>query len=281
MLDENGFGFWLKESSYTPNTVAVYLSTLRKLSSFSIPFQGLLDKTASPNTLHLRFSVLKTYAKWKKDTELLEQLTNFRRRLPAARRVAPRPPLTGDELERLIRALDWSSGVDLVIMLMAVRGFRVGDVLRLKREEIKTALETGTLAYVAKKGQRQEWGTGLFAEPLETLFHLCDRREEPWVIVADALATGEDRQNAARWNVEHRCRELRKKLKMNIYPHRLRRTRAMMYLEAVGGDVTKLTKWMGWQNVTTAYGYVDYVNREDLEQYEKQMPNLPGKPKKR
>lgn len=271
MVDEIGFGSWLQEAAYNPRTISVYLSTLRKVASFPIPFHALLDSKAAPNTLHLRYAVLNTYAKWKKDQQLLDQLAQFRRRIPSARRVKPRPPMTHAELERVMQALDWEKPVDLVIMLMALRGFRVGDVLRLQRDQIKEALETGTLAYVAKKGQRQEWGTGLFVEPLETLFHIGDRGEEPWESVADIIARGDDRHQAARWQVEYRCRQLGKELKMNIYPHRLRRTRATFYLEAVNGDVTKLTKWMGWQNVTTAYGYVDHADRDDLEGFEKKM----------
>lgn len=264
---------WMKKAGYKPGSIATYRSVLSSFLDIPDVMKKLSDSKLAPKTRHTHFSVLRSYADWSKDEILLDQLKGFRRRLPSARRKTPRPPLSPKHLVAVRESLNFDKPVDLVIGLMATRGFRVGDVVRLRREEVETGVVTKTLSYEAKKGQRLEWGTGLFWEPLETLWNLAEAGD-PWEQVADVIAKGDDaetRRVNARWQVEHRCKQIGEQLGIPLYPHRLRRTIALNYLEAVSGDITKLMKWMGWQNIATAYTYVDHVDRGELEDFEDKM----------
>ena len=269
---ENFLG-WLNQSGYKSGTVTTYRSILNSFVGTDDPIKLISSSKLAPKTRHTHYSVLRSYATWAKDEILSGQLMGFRRRLPSARRKTPRPPLSPKELGAVRESVNFDKPVDLVIGMMATRGFRVGDVVRLRREEIKEAVTTNVLAYEAKKGQRLEWGTGLFWQPLERLWELAEAGE-PWEQVADVIASGDDaerRRVNARWQIEWRCKQIGEQLGIKLYPHRLRRTIALNYLEAVSGDITKLMKWMGWQNIATAYTYVDHVDRGELEDFEDKM----------
>ena len=50
-----------------------------------------------------------------------------------------------------------------------------------------------------------------------------------------------------------------------MYPHRLRRTVAVMFLQKANNDLPKLCAFMGWRDLSTAMQYVDYAKLEDIE----------------
>lgn len=73
---------------------------------------------------------------------------------------------------------------------------------------------------------------------------------------------------AARLNVERVFSRLGEEIGLEagaVTPHRLRRTYAVNFLQAVDGDVVKLKDHMGWASLQTAMRYVDHSQREELD----------------
>jgi hypothetical protein len=93
-------------------------------------------------------------------------------------------PLEREEWFRVIDAIrdyqDLGDAMRAVLGMMAMRGFRCGDVMRMKRAEISAALETGTLSFEAKGSKRLEFAViDTFRPHLEALAAI-DTRWIPW-----------------------------------------------------------------------------------------------------
>ncbi len=258
--DLNKFHNWLVSRGRDPTTADLYVINVRIAYENEDPIDRLLDPDISPNTKRVSLAALRAYARFTKDEDLKETLNDLK--LPPVQRIRPKLPLEKHDWRVLVKTIrDLPDSPNKAVLgMMAVRGFRIGDVLRMKREEISEGLRTGVLMYVAKGNKKLTVGVNeSFRDFLEIL-----NQEGKWKRVIDLFET-EDK--ATRMQLRRTLQALAKDVGITdaMYPHRLRRTVATYFLEKVGGDLTKLKDWFGWSSIATAASYSDHYKREELD----------------
>jgi integrase len=271
------FRTWLLERGRVDGTADAYVTNLR---SCAAERRGLTHRLVAgvlaPNTLRANLAALRAWATFGHDGELAKRLGDIR--LPPARRIHTKNPLETRDLRRMVKHVTTcprtvrltghdSSRADeamrQIILIMALRGFRSGDVLRIKRTEILRALSTGKLIYEGKGRKRIEFAIEPFRAPLERLGAMKN-----WERVRDLITTSTNPKVASVkvWRAARRAAAEIGIPEMN--PHRFRHTFATRYLEQLRGDpnaIIKLQKFMGWESMNTAARYVDKVSHDELD----------------
>lgn len=240
-------------------------------SAAEIGFRARLrDESLAPKTLHRIRAAGRQWAKFRGDAELEQALKDFK--LPAARRQTVKMPIERAQLlaivDELARADYLSTPMLAVIGLMACRGFRVSDVLRMRRVELLAAFETGVLSFLAKGRRRLEFGlVPSWEQHARSLAAI-----EGWTRIEDLISPKVDekrRRRAACKAVQRALIELAGHCDIaKMYPHRLRRTYAVEYLRQHAGDpeaLLKLTQHMQWADESTALQYVNHVRGRELD----------------
>lgn len=261
------FKAWLLERGRTEGTADAYITNLRSCASDA---KGLTHRLVAgrlaPNSLRTNLAALRAWATFTEDLKLHKRLGDIR--LPPARRIHTKQPLELGALRKVIRHVQTckmrNEAMRQVILIMAIRGFRCGDVLRLRRTEVLRALSTGKLIYEAKGRKRLEFS----AEPLRAqLQALADMKH--WERVRDLITTSEN-PKVASVKVWRAARRTAKRVGItDMNPHRYRHTFATRYLEQLRGDpnaIIKLQKYMGWESMNTAARYVDAVSQDELDE---------------
>lgn len=227
----------------------------------------LTSDDLSPMSRRQNLAALRSWAKFAKDGTLRDRLDDIK--LPPPERVLEKTPLSGDEWSAMIDALarvDLEPHLHACVEMICIRGFRVGDVVRIGRAPIQQALRTGRLIYRAKGNRRLNWPSAPFDHCLR-LFSESKR----WNQVCDLVTPrGRDdrRWKNARLKVQRAFPAVVAEAGLpigTVTPHRLRRTYATHYLAQVGGRADKLQKHMGWASLQTAMMYVDHDEGDELE----------------
>lgn len=272
------FKTWLLERGRVEGTADAYVTNLR---SCVADRRGLTHRliagNLAPNTLRANLAALRAWATFAQDGELAKRLADIR--LPPARRVHTKNPLETESLRQMVRHLkacektvrrfrepaspQANEAMRQVILIMALRGLRSGDVLRIKRTEVLRALDTGKLIYEGKGRKRHEFAIAPFRAQLEALAQMKN-----WEHVRDLITTSANPKVASVkvWRAARRTAQEIGISEMN--PHRFRHTFATRYLEQLRGDpnaIIKLQKFMGWESMNTAARYVDKVSQDELD----------------
>lgn len=263
-LDESEletFRKWLTRRGRLAGTANAYVYHVRRAYAGGDPLEPVLDASSAPKTRRTIASALKAFAAHRGDVELLREIADVR--LPPARRQKDKPPLTRTEWDRLRGAIDDADDLSPPLRgalgLIATRGFRRGDVLRLRPQDIRSALETGTLVYSAK-------GSRLLSFPVGKQWksYLAECRTR-YPSVAEAIAAG--RQASGAPKLVTRALSLcakRARIKKSISPHLLRHTYATFYYDLCR-DPVQLKDHMQWASIETAMLYVAASNQKELE----------------
>jgi len=199
-------------------------------------------------------------------------------RLPSPRRKTAKVPLAREDLFRLVDEIDsadyLSEAMRSQLGMMAARGFRCGDVLRLSRKQVRNGLQSGTLNYQAKGRRQLEFRVlPTFRPYLQALYEYPS-----WGRVEDLIsprARQATRRQAAGRAAARALEDCGLEVGIEgLYPHRLRRTYATEYLAALGPDpfaAVKLQQHMQWANLSTAMGYVDHERGAQLDDVAEEM----------
>lgn len=266
-LDPGGFAEWLRRRNRAENTVRAYLRDLRSCAEHPRGMLGKLRDRLSPMTVRRTYAVLRAWAKYTGDHTLQAELDDVL--LPPARRAHPKTPLAEGQWLALVRALseahDVPPVVRVVIEIMMLRGMRVGDVLRMRRDQVVEGLAAGVLVLKLKRGTRREFTVRPIEHQLRRLLGWDD-----WEAVVDLVlaenSDAEDRLAAGGSKVWRAMQKVAEAAGVDhVYPHRLRRTYATEFLAEVGGDLEKLRQHMGWADLSTAAGYADHDRRVELD----------------
>ena len=258
--DLKNFHNWLVTRGRDPTTADLYVTNVKIAYETDDPIERLLDPDISPNTKRVSLAALRAYAKFTKDDDLKETLDDVK--LPPVQRIKPRVPLEKQDWKKLRDLINNEppSPANAIIGLMATRGFRIGDVLRMKRVEVEDALKTDLLIYRAKGNKKLTVGVlPTFVKYLEQLISF-----PKWKQVQDLFEVD---NRAARMRIRRSLQRMAKEVGIedDMYPHRLRRTVATYFLEKVGGDLTKLKDWFSWSSIATAASYTDHHKRAELD----------------
>ncbi len=271
-----GFETWMISIGRSEDTAATYRAHLERCADTPVLTTRVVTRTLSPNTRHLNRAALAAWARYSEDGALAKLLKEIR--LPPARRVAPRVELDMAAWEKLVTAIANSKrltpAMRAILLVIALRGIRSGDVLRLRRRDLQQALHTGTLSYEAKGSKRLEYAvTPRLRDQFQTLLDAePPYRDGPreWKDVRDLVGPPDMRQKDVSQTVRRALSGCAKAARIDqVYPHRLRRTYASHFIRRLQNDpqaLVKLTSHMGWANITTAAQYTDAVNREELDQ---------------
>jgi integrase len=164
-----------------------------------------------------------------------------------------------------------------VCAIIALRGIRCGDVLRLRRLDISGALDTGTLAYEAKGERWQRYS----AAPLRPYLQgLLDCKWPPGGRVRSLVCprSRADRcQDTAGREIRRAFDRVAADLELpaeDLYAHRFRHTYSTHFLRQMKGDpeaIFKLQQQMGWARLDTAANYLRGSRREELDAVEEQL----------
>ena len=277
--DLAAFHRWMVKRGRSPDTANQYVGKITACYEDSRGVTARLTQNGlAPKSRRQNLAALRAWAKYSKDHELRDRLDDLK--MPPPERVLEKTPLTEDEWADVIDALaELEEKLDPVmhasIEMICIRGFRVGDVVRLERSEISQAMRTGVLNYQAKGGRQLRWE----AAPFEHCLRVFQERRR-WSMVADLISpTAQDTRERPRWHAARQ--KVQRALPLVVdaaglpmdetTPHRMRRTYAVHYLEEVDGDITKLQKHMGWASIQTAAAYVDHSQRRELDEVGERM----------
>lgn len=255
------------------DTLDAYVGVMRRAFEAGGPVARLRATDLSPKSKRVVRAAARHWAAWKDDAKLRRSLDQIR--LPPARRKKAKVPLTRDQLFAVMDEIDrdkrLAAPVRAVLGLMACRGFRDGDVLRMRRAEIARALDHGRLAYVAKGRRTLEFKViRTYRRWLEVLMTEGGSR---WSTVDELVAprskSAKARSEAAARKIQRALARIGRRLEIEgLHPHQLRRTYAVEYLRAHKGDpeaILKLQQHMQWASASTAMEYVDHIRGEELD----------------
>lgn len=283
--DLERFAAWLQKYGRGEGTAALYVRDVRHAYAAGGPLRRLGNDDLAPKTRRHILAACRAWADFREDGDLLVDLRKVR--LPPPARQTAKVPLERHEWFGLLDAIDASQlrpAVRAVLGVMASRGLRVSDVLRLRRREVVAALDHGTLAFEAKGRRRHEYSLLDAWRPYLELLAAQTRWDRVDELVAPGAAAASRRKTAAK-TVARALRRVAREANLvpeTVYPHRLRRTYATEYLRELKGDpeaLIKLQQHMGWRNLATAMEYVDHSRREQLDEVARGL--LAGRERKR
>jgi len=262
------FKSWLLDRGRAEGTADLYLKNLKRCAQEERITTRLRGGLA-PLTKRTNKAALVQWARFTKNPDLAELVEAVK--LPPAKRSKPKLPLQTAQWQRFVQHLASSNLARVplghVCLVVAKRGLRVSDAIRIKRTEVAAALKTGVLSYVGKGAKRHE----ISAEPIRAHLEAL-HAATGWTIVADLVSpTPAGATNRVRRAMRREATHLGIE---GVYPHRFRRTYARHYLEEHRGDpraVLKLQNHMGWSNLNTAMSYADDVDHGELAQTGDQM----------
>lgn len=256
-------------------TAELYVSNVRNCLTDSRGITARLVRDGlAPKTKRHNLAALRAWAKWTRDADLEALLEDLK--LPPPERVTEKEPLTIDEwaaLQEAIKEVPMTAAERNAIEMITIRGFRVGDVCRLTKQAVRQGMRTGLLNYKGKSGRQIEWTVNPFESQLRWF-----SEQRGWLTVGQLIAPRcKDTYKGARNHLYKRFLEIDLQAGIpvdELSPHRLRRTYAVHFLEAVGGDLEKLRQHMGWASIATAAQYVDHSRREELDKIAESLVNF-------
>lgn len=269
-MDLSQFVAWLSSPprSLEPDSAELYAGHVRR-AWVKDPVGYVRKNSLSPKTRGAAKAALIAYARFIEDDKLIEALRGVR--IPKGR-VRVLAPLEDAEWRRLRGAVDKADlpvPLRSVLGIMAVRGLRVSDVLRIRRDEVSTYLRTETLPFQAKGGARLQ-----FRSPQAKPYFEALHRERGWDQVWQLVASS---KKAARMAAYRALKQVAADAGLrpeDVHPHRLRRTYAVHFLRQLRGDpeaLAKLMRHMGWSDLRTTFNYVDHVSDEALDEVQDKM----------
>jgi len=273
--DLERFSEWLYEYGLSDGTVDLYVHDVQKAYREGGPIKRLHADLAPKTLRHIKAACLR-WAEHRGDDKL--QVALKKMRLPSPRRKTAKVPLAREDLFRLVDEIDsadyLSEAMRSQLGMMAARGFRCGDVLRLSRKQVRNGLQSGTLNYQAKGRRQLEFRVlPTFRPYLQALYEYPS-----WGRVEDLIsprARQATRRQAAGRAAARALEDCGLEVGIEgLYPHRLRRTYATEYLAALGPDpfaAVKLQQHMQWANLSTAMGYVDHERGAQLDDVAEEM----------
>lgn len=263
------FREYLADLGLASGSIEVYERDMRVALNDRGVLARLKESELAPKTLRHILTAGRHWADFTEDLKLSKALKRIR--LPPARRKGIRVPLEKPDLLELLDELKRSSlraPVRAVIGLMAMRGLRIGDILRMEREQVHGALSSGQLVFQAKG--RKFLSFKVISTFRQHLQQLADCKGT-WGQVMDLVSPHAKRARlkAAKRAVERALKEI--SVACGIFgnhPHRLRRTYAVEYVRQLKGDpeaLEKLRQHQQWSTIATALEYIDHARGEELD----------------
>jgi integrase len=273
---------WLRRRGLNESTIAQYELHAGRLLDGDDPFTRISNRKLSPGYRRVCRAAMLSYATFSKNVKLLESLKDVRLPAPVRQKIeVPLPESGWRALRTEIDEADYlKEPVRAVLGLMAARGLRRGDVLRLHKREVAQAVKGDTLSFLAKGERRLEFGVlPAWRGYLELLDDAFTARTAHVRELVSPRASEDSCQAAAGLHVARVLRDVgaevgQKKLGIppeNLHPHLLRKTYASAFYVACGKDPNALREHMQWASVNVAMAYVVTDQREALDAIAEKM----------
>jgi integrase len=266
--DLSDFHTWLRKYGRSEGTAEQYVYCVRRAYASGGPMEELVNTEHSPKYLQLIKAALKAWAEFCQDDEMLADIQRVK--LPPALRRKESSPLSTEEWQNLRQEIEEASYLKEPMRgelgLLVCRGFRRGDVLRLKRKEVTDALRTGKLDYEGKGRKRLVFTVAPSWRGYLEIF--ADR--DGWDRVEDLIcprSKPKTRRSSAGKAVSRALEKCGSRIGLapeDVHPHLLRHTYATLYYQKCL-DPRKLQAHMQWSNISTAMGYVGAGQVEELD----------------
>jgi integrase len=263
------YSAWLRKFGRSESTAEQYVVNVRRAYAAGGPFARLTDGDLSPKYLQLIKASLKTWAQFLGDEELLADIRKVR--LPPAIRREEGVPLTVKEWKSLRSEIDSADylkePVRAELGMLVCRGFRVGDVLRIKRKEVTDALRKGVIDYEGKGRKRLLFTVApSWRGYLEILASFKDWERVEDLICPKSKPGKVRRASSAKviTRALNKCAAIVGLDPDDVHPHLLRHTYATLFYEKCK-DPVQLQHHMQWASISVAMAYVGRSSREQLD----------------
>ena len=235
----------------------------------------IINKRYSPNYRRSLVASLRSWANYSEDVELLRWLSDLK--LPAAAPKGSREPIPFKkwrQIQSLIRNATFLEDPEIYVCgIVAARGIRCGDVLRLTYRDIRDAVRTGVLRFQGKGERWQEYNAALFMPQLKGLKSLYwEGKERVWEHIGSTSS-----QESAGRRIRRAFDLIAEHAKLptkELYAHRFRHTYATYFLQEMAGNpeaIFLLQQQMGWTQLNTASNYLRRSRRDELNELESRM----------
>jgi integrase len=227
------------------------------------PFSRLTDQSLSPKYRHSIRAALLAWTDYTEDEDLHKEIK--RMRLPPAIRQSEKQPLTKKQWHKLIATIPSANINELVkahLHMMATRGFRCSDVLRITRAQAEHALDSDVLSFVAKGSRTLNFPVSDRWRPSLELF----MDYEGWSNVGELISPNSSAPAEAAAQAARRGLTAVGEICGidEITPHLLRHTYATHFYRQCK-DPVALKDHMQWASIETAMNYVAESDRGELE----------------
>lgn len=278
-IDLREYASWLRRRGRADSTIEQYRRLLGRLLTLDDPASPLLNRCNSPMYRHSMAAALRSWADFANDGQLAARISDIR--LPSRLRRGSRDPLDRAEWFRIIEAIENSQtlapATTAALAMIATRGLRCGDVLRLERKALAEAKRTGVLQLVAK-GERL---IRVNAEPLTAAIGMLVSRSWKEVVTVADLVSPKSRRECSHASAARAIRRALDEVakdhgmdRRDLYPHRFRHTYVHHFLGELRGDpeaLVKVQQQMGWARMETAGSYMRRARQAELDAVESKL----------
>jgi len=261
-MDE--FQDYLAEQGISSRSITVYVGYVRQALKRK-SMTAILNEGAASTRKSAR-AAIKQWAKFQKDTDLINELDSIRivkmvKKSDKPSRVSR--PLDATESAALINMINSLEGqkpwwIWPCLSLLVKLGLRVRvDLIEMSRNRVVAALKSDVLEIQTKGGKSRRLPANFVENELKTLLTV----DKSWNTVADIISPKtpiNDRSAAAYRKVYRALRVISEGAGIDpstIYPHRLRHTAADKLWKKTG-DLLKVKEFLGHNQVTTTERYL-------------------------
>lgn len=235
----------------------------------------LTSSEFAPNYRRHIAACLRSWARFSKDEALLSRLEDVKLPAPVPRDI--REPL---EFEKWVEVREFIENSNLkpakraVCAIIAVRGIRCGDVLRLKKKDLSDAVSSGTLVFEAKGERWLRYNARPLITYLEVLLSYRWKNAKRVRNLVCPKSREDKCQDTAGREIRRAFDSIAVQVGMDpgdLFAHRFRHTYSTYFLLQMAGDpeaVFKLQEQMGWARLDTAANYLRRSRREELNEVE-------------
>jgi site-specific recombinase XerD len=257
------FEKYLRGRQLRPSTVAAYLQAIEAALRSGDPVRAV-EMCSSPGHRQQVYAAVMHWARFRNDQDLIHALTTMTR--PRAHRTPPKIPLTPRELDVLLKdgIEEQEEPVRQVLVLLALTGLRISDILGIEHRKASQGLEDGTL-YLEQKGGDYR------AFPVEGTVRRALRElveEWRWKVLYQVLT---DKSRDAAYMVLYRAlKESAADAGLDphrVHPHLMRATAAVHLYQATK-DIYAVMLFLGHRSVAHTQTYLRslFVDAEELSE---------------
>ena len=280
MIDYDEYEDWLTQQGYRPSTITTGVADARQLVSWAKENREI-PRRLRPTAIRLKsFAEEGGVRRWNSDVrEVVDWLVLPQPRTRGRKRRKKKAQSFSD-VDWLALCHEISEDASLaarVLEVLVSTGLRIGDVLRINRQRLTRAWDSGRLIVEVKggddriidlSGNPRAWGRLLEAW-----------QGKPGQIVATLVCSVSDNEDApdraggcAYKRVDRRLKRLAKraKVKGRVHLHRLRRTFGVQALRTTE-DVVIVQQLLGHRSYHTTMGYLDEARPERVAEVTRKL----------